>query len=44
MDLLSKRIEFGGGTRDEEEGVFGAGKLKGKFFANAVGGAGYDGP
>lgn len=41
---MGQGVEFGFGAGDEEDGEAGAGELKGEFFADAIGGAGDDGP
>lgn len=44
FDFLREDGEFGGGAGDEEGVVAEAGEVEGEFFADAIGGAGDQGP
>ena len=41
---MGEGFKFRLGAGDEEDGEAGAGELEGKFLADAIGGAGDDGP
>ena len=44
LDAFGERLEFGFGAGDKEDVEAALGELDSEFLADAVGGAGYDGP